>query len=145
MANEPKDIAIYKGDNIRDKKLADATSADTVDSGDSVVLKTTSGDYVEIDRDSFADEIRKVMGGLIGNNDKGTSISGITVTDANNDLGSVTPSNLASILGDKFQNIRIQTLPHNSSPTVFTTWLGDSSWNGFAFCTLSDLKSALGI
>jgi len=98
MANEPKDIAMYKGDNIRDKKLVEATSADTVGSGDSVVLKTTSGDYVEIDRDSFADEIRKVMGGLIKNNDKGTSISGITVTDANNDLGSVTLSNLASVL-----------------------------------------------
>lgn len=100
MANEPKDIAMYKGDNIRDKKLVEATSADSISSGDSVVLKTTSGDYVEIDRDSFADEIRKVMGGLIKNNDKGTSISGITVTDANDDLGSVTPQNFANVLND---------------------------------------------
>ena len=93
-----KDIAVYKGDNIRDKRLADATSADTVASGDSIVIKTVSGDYVEVDRDSFADEIRKVMGDLIKNNDKGTSVSGITVTDSNNDLGSVTPANLATAL-----------------------------------------------
>ena len=95
----PKDIAIYKGDNIRDKKLVDATSADTVASGDSIVIKTTSGDYVEVDMNSFTEAVKTVLGKIISDNDKGTSISGITVTDGNDDLGSVTPANLASILG----------------------------------------------
>ena len=96
----PKDIAIYKGDNIRDKKLVDATSADTVASGDSIVIKTVSGDYVEVDMNSFTDAVKGVLGKLISDNDKGTSISGITVTDGNDDLGSVTPANLAVALND---------------------------------------------
>ena len=96
----PKDVAIYKGDNIRDKKLVDATSADTVSSGDSIIIKTVSGDYVEVDMNSFTNAVKGVLGKLVADNDKGTNVSGITVTDGNDDLGSVTPQNFAIALND---------------------------------------------
>ena len=98
----PKEIAVYKGDEIRDKKLADATSATTAQSGDSVVVKTTAGTYVEIDRNSFSEIIREELGRLIkGTTDKGTSINGIAAMDASNDLGWVSAANLASVLGEQ--------------------------------------------
>ena len=97
----PHNITIYKGDNIRDKELIEAESATTAQSGDSVVLKTTAGTYVEIDRDSFAEVIREQLGRLIkGTTDKGTTINGIAAMDASNDLGWVSAANLASVLGD---------------------------------------------
>ena len=96
----PKEIAVYKGDDIRDKKLVDAESATTAQSGDSVVLKTTAGTYVEIDRDSFAEVMREELGRLIkGTADKGTSINSVAAMDASNDLGWISPTNLASVLG----------------------------------------------
>ena len=77
-----------------------ASTAATAASGDSVVLKTTGGTYVEIDRDSFAEVMREQLGRLIkGTTDKGTSINGIAAMDASNDLGWVSAANLASVLG----------------------------------------------
>lgn len=102
----PKEIAVYKGDDIRDKKLVDAESATTAQSGDSVVLKTTAGTYVEIDRDSFAEVMREELGRLIkGTADKGTSINSVAAMDASNDLGWISPTNLASVLGGRLMPV----------------------------------------
>ena len=107
----PKEIAVYKGDDIRDKKLADAESATTAESGDSVVLKTTAGTYVEIDRNSFAEVMREELGRLIkGTADKGASINSVAAMDASNDLGWISPANLATVLGvpsNLFRNTKI--------------------------------------
>ena len=116
----PHNITIYKGDNIRDKELIEAESATTAQSGDSVVLKTTAGTYVEIDRDSFAEVIREQLGRLIkGTTDKGTTINGIAAMDASNDLGWVSAANLASVLGGNIKDFSYdQTLPVDTWITV---------------------------
>ena len=77
-----------------------AESSITVDSGSSIVLEGEDGSPVKVKKDSFMSAVREALGSLIKNNDKGTSINGVAVTDANNDLGSITTANLASVLGD---------------------------------------------
>lgn len=88
--------------NLRDKKLADATAQQQSGSAstDSVVMKTTGGEYVEIARDSFVGAIKGVMDGLI----KGNSYTTLGANDPiaafnSNALGGITPANLASVLG----------------------------------------------
>lgn len=88
--------------NLRDKKLADSTTQQQSGSAstDSVVMKTTGGDYVEIARDSFVGAIKSVMDGLI----KGNSYTTLGANDPiaafnSNALGGITPANLASVLG----------------------------------------------
>ena len=49
---------------------------------------------------AYIDEaVRSAFGALVDNLDKGTAISRVLATDANHDLGSITPANLASVLG----------------------------------------------
>lgn len=87
-----------------------ADSATTVASGASVVLEGEDGSPVKVSKASFMSAVREALGDLIKNNDKGTSINGVAVTDANNDLGSVTAENLASVLGDALAS-KFATLP----------------------------------
>ena len=65
---------------------------------DSILLKDTSGNYHKIDKSSFTEAVRNTMASLLVNNDKGTTISQIAAI-ASGDFGSVTPANLASVLG----------------------------------------------
>jgi len=52
---------------------------------------------------AYIDEaVRSAFGALVDNLDKGTAISRVLATDANHDLGSITPANLASVLGGWF-------------------------------------------
>jgi hypothetical protein len=123
--------------NLRDKKLADATAQQQSGSAstDSVVMKTTSGDYVEIARDSFVGAIKGVMDGLI----KGNSYTTLGANDPiaafnSNALGGITPANLASVLGEaaitegneiRFNLLSVSdvyglVIPHNSSVEITT-------------------------
>lgn len=49
---------------------------------------------------AYIDEaVRSAIGTLVDNLDKNTAISRILATDANHDLGTITPANLANVLG----------------------------------------------
>lgn len=110
-----REIAVYKGDDIRDRKLAEATSAVTASSGDSVVIKTSSDNYAEVDRNSFAGVMRETMGPSIKTNDKGTSISSVVVTATNgNDLGSISTDNLKSVIGLGANIVRISQADYDN-------------------------------
>jgi len=93
------ELAIINGYDIRDRKLADATTKTGVDSSDSIVLKTTSG-YANILKEDFTKAVRSVMGGLLSDLDKGTSIDSVAcLGSGNHDFGSISTANLASVLG----------------------------------------------
>lgn len=79
---------------------------------DSILLKDTSGNYHKIDKSSFTEAVRNTMASLLVNNDKGTTISQIAAI-ASGDFGSVTPANLASVLGAN-GNFATQ-IPNNSN------------------------------
>ena len=87
--------------NLRDKKLADSTTQQQSGSAstDSVVMKTTGGDYVEIARDSFVGAIKSVMDDLIKGNKYTTLGANDPIAAFNsNALGGITPANLMSVL-----------------------------------------------
>lgn len=98
------EIAVINKDNqdydIRDKKLADASTASTVASGDAITLKTTAGTYVEIDRNSFVSAIRDVLGASIKSNTGGTSdVNTLPALTSSGALKSISTSDIASVLG----------------------------------------------
>ena len=67
-----------------------------------IPLQDTDGNLVKINPQSFQEAVRNVLGSLLANNDKGTTISGIPAlsgSGANLDFGSISPANLASVLG----------------------------------------------
>ena len=94
-----------------------AESSITVDSGSSIVLEGEDGSPVKVKKDSFMSAVREALGSLIKNNDKGTSINGVAVTDANNDLGSITTANLASVLGVRSDFVPLITSSFNFNST----------------------------
>lgn len=83
---------------LNDAQGAMGASAQTTLTTEYVMLKDTSGIYHKILKSSFTEAIRDVLAGLLVNNDKGTTISQIAAI-ASGDFGSVTPANLASVLG----------------------------------------------
>ena len=92
------------GDDIhyRDKELVDATEAESANDLTSeweVLLKSGQTGKLKTAMMSYIDQkVREAMGALVNNLDKGASISKVLATDANNDLGTITPANLASVL-----------------------------------------------
>lgn len=88
------EIAVIKGHDIRDKKLADATSQSTVASTDAIEMKTTTGDQVYITRDSFVQAMASVL-----NSNSQSTISQLFGADANGNHAAINMSNLASVLG----------------------------------------------
>ena len=83
---------------LNDAQDAQGAGAQTTLTTDYIMLKDTSGNYHKILKDSFTEACRNVLAGLLVNNDKGTTISQIPAI-ASGDFGSVTPANLASVLG----------------------------------------------
>lgn len=83
---------------LNDAQNAQGAGAQTTLTTDYIMLKDTSGNYHKILKDSFTEACRNVLAGLLVNNDKGTTISQIPAI-ASGDFGSVTPANLASVLG----------------------------------------------
>ena len=83
---------------LNDAQDAQGAGAQTTLTTDYIMLKGTNGRYHKILKDSFTEAVRNVLAGLLVNNDKGTTISQIAAI-ASGDFGSVTPANLASVLG----------------------------------------------
>lgn len=88
------EIAKIKGYDIRDKKLADATSQSTVAATDAIEMKTTSGDQVYITRDSFVQAMASVL-----NSNSQSTISQLFGADANGNHAAINMSNLAKVIG----------------------------------------------
>jgi hypothetical protein len=83
---------------LNDAQDAQGAGAQTTLTTDYIMLKGTNGRYHKILKDSFTEAVRNVLSGLLVNNDKGTTISQIPAISSG-DFGSVTPANLASVLG----------------------------------------------
>jgi hypothetical protein len=88
---------------LNDAQDAMGAGAQTTLTTDYIMLKGTNGRYHKILKDSFTEAVRNVLAGLLVNNDKGTTISQIPAI-ASGDFGSVTPANLASVLGRLTRN-----------------------------------------
>lgn len=89
--------------DLRDKDLNAAAATTSVGSNDGIVLKGTDGSYHTIDKSSFTEAVRGVLGGILNNmTSKGTAVKGVSVIDNSNDFGLTTPSDLASVLGGLF-------------------------------------------
>ena len=91
---------------VEDKKLGelkDKTAVTTIDATNQFIpLQDVDGNIQKISKSSFTDAVRNVLGDLLINNDKGVSISGIPALSGSGsslDFGSVSPANLASVLG----------------------------------------------
>ena len=99
------------GDDIhyRDKELVDATEAESANDLTSeweVLLKSGQTGKLKTAMMSYIDQkVREAMGALVNNLDKGASISKVLATDANNDLGTITPANLALVLSAPVQSV----------------------------------------
>ena len=101
---------------LNDAQDAQGAGAQTTLTTDYIMLKDTSGNYHKILKDSFTEACRNVLAGLLVNNDKGTTISQIPAI-ASGDFGSVTPANLASVLGGQYT--------HTWRDGVFVRYLWD--------------------
>lgn len=113
MAVDNRDFADHfelDGSNVyvEDKRMgelkdATAKTASQVSITDQYVpLQDTDGNIVKISPASFQEALRVELGKLLANNDKGTTISGVPALSGSGnslDFGSITPANLASVLG----------------------------------------------
>ena len=112
---------------LNDAQNAQGAGAQTTLTTEYIMLKDTSGSYHKILKDSFTEACRNVLAGLLVNNDKGTTIDEIPAI-ASGDFGSVTPANLASVLGGVVEGKGISpnttitfNLPENR---IFALWYG---------------------
>jgi protein involved in ribonucleotide reduction len=94
------ELAKINGYDIRDRKLADTGTKTTAVNTDYVLLEDTSGNYQKIAKNSFTEAVRNTLGDILRNNDKGTSINGVPALGSDNDFGSISTANLASVLGE---------------------------------------------
>lgn len=108
------ELALINGYDIRDKKLADAnvaTSYEDFETNDQVLLENSDGTYTKINKASFVQAIRQTIGTYIAQENKDSVTSpNIAVMDGNNDLGKMSASALASVLGvpsNLFRNTKI--------------------------------------
>ena len=118
---------------LNDAQGAMGASAQTTLTTEYVMLKDTSGIYHKILKSSFTEAIRDVLAGLLVNNDKGTTINQIAAI-ASGDFGSVTPANLASVLGASTTTMqasntlyRIYKFEENESQTIIISYR-DGIW-----------------
>lgn len=125
---------------LNDAQDAMGAGAQTTLTTEYIMLKGTNGRYHKILKDSFTEACRNVLASLLVNNDKGTTISQIAAI-ASNDFGSVTPANLASVLGGILTNINAKEISANTSLSSYLN-------TGFYVCkdavtcaTISDLPS----
>ena len=108
------EIAVIKGNDVRDKKLADSTAQTEVASTDGIRMVTTTGEEVYIARDSFANEVMKVI-----NENVKTTVDGVFGVSGN-EFGKITPANLANVLSgvspiNKLNIISLYNVPTASS------------------------------
>ena len=122
---------------LNDGQSAMGAGAQTTLTTEYVMLKDTSGVYHKILKSSFTEAIRDVLAGLLVNNDKGTTINQIAAI-ASGDFGSITPANLASVLGtmrgigmpnNTDMNTIIETgIYYNASGTIINGGRNFSVW-----------------
>jgi len=87
---------------LEDKKLAERTPVSGAASIANLKFLLANDDTEGFNTaiKAYIDEaVRSALGALVNNLDKGTAISRILATDGNNDLGTITPANLSSVLG----------------------------------------------
>jgi hypothetical protein len=89
---------------LNDGQNMQGAGAQTTLTTESVLLKDVNGNYHKILKSSFTEAIRDTLAGLLVNNDKGTTINQIAAI-ASGDFGSITPANLASVLGVEFVQV----------------------------------------
>ena len=114
---------------LNDAQGAMGASAQTTLTTEYVMLKDTSGIYHKILKSSFTEAIRDVLAGLLVNNDKGTTINQIAAI-ASGDFGSITPANLASVLGGGYNN------------STFSKW-NSTTLNGDSYTDLNLTSSSV--
>ena len=121
---------------LSDKKLAETSSETGVQTTDYVLLQDTDGAYHKILKSNFTEAIRNTLAGLLVNNDKGTSVNQIPAI-ASGDLGSVTPANLASVLGVD----RVKAVYRNTTSSSIYLKVGqiEGAINSFMFSVGSGL------
>ena len=107
---------------LNDAQDAQGAGAQTTLTTDYIMLKGTNGRYHKILKDSFTEAVRNVLSGLLVNNDKGTTISQIPAISSG-DFGSVTPANLASVLGGLVYSTNIKEV---TTVTDLNAQIGDS-------------------
>ena len=138
---------------INDANNAKGAGATTSLTTDYIMLKDTNGQYHKIQKDSFTEAVRNTLASLLVNNDKGTTISQIAAI-ASGDFGSVTPANLASVLGavdglyiKNCESIKFNTLSNYSSISDLNDFVLDNDLSGFKIGfvnkNMSNLPSAL--
>jgi hypothetical protein len=100
---------------LNDGQNMQGAGAQTTLTTESVLLKDVNGNYHKILKSSFTEAIRDTLAGLLVNNDKGTTINQIAAI-ASGDFGSITPTNLASVLGVKEY---FKTIKNGNSTRVY--------------------------
>jgi hypothetical protein len=108
---------------LNDGQNMQGAGAQTTLTTESVLLKDVNGNYHKILKSSFTEAIRDTLAGLLVNNDKGTTINQIAAI-ASGDFGSITPANLASVLGEKLGVSRMAPNTTYSFTGIF--FVGDS-------------------
>ena len=87
---------------LEDAKLAAADTVDEVASTDCVLMKDASGNPVKILKEDFNEAVRDALGSILSLNPLGTAIGKVAALgSSDNDLGSISTSDLASVLGVK--------------------------------------------
>lgn len=103
FANEGGGDVLVEDKRMEELKSATAKTSSQISTSDNYIpLQDTDGNLVKINPASFEEAVRNVLGGLLANNDKGTTISGVPALSGSGnslDFGSITPANLASVLG----------------------------------------------
>lgn len=85
---------------LEDAKLAAADSVDEVASTDCVLMKDASGNPVKILKEDFNEAVRDALGSILANSELGASIGRVAALgSSDNDFGSISTSDLASVLG----------------------------------------------
>jgi hypothetical protein len=109
---------------LNDGQNMQGAGAQTTLTTESVLLKDVNGNYHKILKSSFTEAIRDTLAGLLVNNDKGTTINQIAAI-ASGDFGSITPANLASVLGALFHMFYYTyEMQNGGQQTVNNTYLG---------------------
>ena len=103
---------------INDANNVKGAGAQTTLTTESILLKDVNGQYHKILKSSFTEAIRDTLASLLVNNDKGTTINQIAAV-ASGDFGSITPANLASVLGAQDNNGWSVVASHGSGESIF--------------------------
>ena len=128
---------------LNDAQGAMGASAQTTLTTEYVMLKDTNGIYHKILKSSFTEAIRDVLAGLLVNNDKGTTINQIAAI-ASGDFGSITPANLASVLGVNTAITDKIKVYSNASTGITTTISCNAITNGRTILVLFSRNQADG-